>query len=145
MYRISLYPMAPIVVVEIEMPEVEPAGKLSSFFYRLAQDATAVLTLTEQPFIASPPDLIIDASAYPPPTTLFGRVLREITVRRVPNPTATVLQWRGSTDDWDDVALLVRSLAASSGPGHQYLSGSTADDAMIVLSKGEHRDRTPGR
>lgn len=48
--------------------------------------------------------------------------------------------WTQSADAWDNAAELVEGLIDSPIAGHQYLSEYPADDAIIIVSKGEFHD-----
>jgi hypothetical protein len=54
------------------------------------------------------------------------------------NPSAA-FEWSQTSADWKYCYDLVDVLARDSRPGHQYLTHEGVDDALVIISHGEHR------
>lgn len=62
-----------------------------------------------------------------------------IGLRRIDNSQLS-FQWSHSNEEWDHMAELLDGLIRSVRPGHQYFTVHPADDALLVVSKGEYDD-----
>ncbi len=60
-------------------------------------------------------------------------------LRRVEHERVS-FEWTLDCEEWDDLAELLSPLPLSPEPAHQYLAGDYADDAIVVVSKGEYDD-----
>ena len=111
---------------------------LQQAFTQLSQSPGETCELHKQPFVASfgGTSLVLVCSG-----PMFGKK-RDVVqgIRRVAGSTLPIFNWQRTAEGWDYLAELISSLVKSQTPGHQYLTRYPAEDAIVVVSKGEYGD-----
>jgi hypothetical protein len=139
MLKVNLYRAQPKDVLEIRGSKDERFDGLIALFDRLARERVDGVALTGQPFLESPPNLVINLSSYVGGKSFLARLTQHMSVNRLQHPSVAAFSWAGSLDEWEDVAFLAHSLRDNGQePGHHYLAQNAANDAQVVLSKGEY-------
>lgn len=120
---------------------------LQELFVRLSQTPGMSCELAEQSFIAAFGGVRVLLSCSAPLPSRKQAIWRGIRngLDRVETEANPVFEWRLAEEDWDDRVALLAPLVTKPGAGHQYLDHHAADDAIVVVSKGEYGDEMLAR
>ncbi len=111
---------------------------LQELFARLSRTPSRPCELQEQPFVASFGGTRITLASSGPMFAQTGCTRQGI--QRVKDASGPVFEWCRTAEGWDYLAKLIDALVAGATPGHQYLTRYPAEDAIVVVSKGEYGD-----
>ena len=118
-------------------PNTVDLRALQACFRRLSQ-GEGPIELHVQPFVFAASDVQLRMASV---GTTFGKK-DPVTLpglRRVCSDSNS-FTWNRTNEGWDYLAELIDSSVQAECPGHQYLTSYPDEDAIVVVSRGEHGD-----
>lgn len=110
---------------------------LQSLFLQLSENPGSSTTVHELPFVEAARG--VELMAICNSTDMKGRSQAQ-GIRRQDYVDKPSFTWRRNASGWDYLAHLIDSIVQATDPGHQYLTSYPAEDAIVVVSKGEYGD-----